>query len=168
VQYVLASKPEHQDRFPWPQLHVPASAREAWTLARELGVALAVGHFGPTGTTVMPLALANRIPAATIFHGYDVSKLLRDPVWVERYRGLAELGLHAVCISDAGRRRLRSIGWPARQIDVVHLGVDTARLVVPERPPRRPHEPIRLLMVARLVPKKGIDVAVRAMASLRA
>src|SRR5690606_30998947 len=104
-QHVIASRLEHQDRFPWPHVHLPGSARDAWALARELGVELAVGHFGPTGTTVMPLALANRIPAATIFHGYDVSMLLRDPVWVERYRGLADLGLHAICISDAGRRR---------------------------------------------------------------
>ncbi|HEX7085343.1 MAG TPA: glycosyltransferase [Vicinamibacterales bacterium] len=167
-QHVIASRLEHQDRFPWPRVHLPGSARDAWTLARELGVELAVGHFGPTGTTVMPLALANRIPAATIFHGYDVSMLLRDPVWVERYRGLADLGLHAICISEAGRRRLRAIGWPARQIDVIHLGVDTARIAITPGRPRLAHEPLRLLMVARLVPKKGVDVAVRAMAALKA
>lgn len=166
-QHVVASRVEHQDRFPWPHVHLPASARDAWALARERGVELAVGHFGPVGTTVMPLALANRIPAATIFHGYDVSMLLRDPVWVERYRGLADLGLHAICISDAGRRRLRAIGWPARQIDVIHLGVDTTRMAVSPRRPRLADEPIRLLMVARLVPKKGVDVAVRAMAGLK-
>jgi glycosyltransferase involved in cell wall biosynthesis len=167
-QHVFASRLEGADRFPWPNLHELRTPAEAWRLARALNVALAVGHFGPTGTTVVPLALANRIPAATIFHGYDVSMLLHDPVWLERYRALAQLGLHAICISDAGRRRLRAIGWPADQIEVVHLGVDTARMPVIARRPRRPDSPVRLLMIARLVTKKGVGVAIRAVAALRA
>jgi hypothetical protein len=117
----------------------------------------------------MPIALAVDRPAVTIFHGYDVSRLLQDPRWVERYRSVAEAGMQALCISEAGRRRLLDIGWPDTQIQVVHLGVDMTRFTFtpPERR-WRVEGPHRILMVARLVPKKGVHVALEAMRRLEA
>jgi colanic acid/amylovoran biosynthesis glycosyltransferase len=160
---VFASKVENLDRFPMDHLFTPCSPEEYWTLARRERVELIVGHFGPLGVNAMPIALMNGLPAVTIFHGYDVSMALREPHWVERYRTLAALGMHGLCISDAGRRRLVAIGWPATQLTTIHLGVDTQRFHYRPRVRDGARSPVRLLMVARLVAKKGVDVAIRAL-----
>jgi hypothetical protein len=94
---------------------------------------------------------------------------LRDERWVERYRAVSKAGMQALCISEAGRQRLLEIGWPPGQMHVIHLGVDTSRFAF--APPAirwKPHAPRRVLMVARLVSKKGVDVALRAMRRLEA
>ena len=75
--------------------------------------------------------------------------------------------MHALCISDAGRREPARHRLARIPIDVIHLGVDTdgAAFVPPaERWPARPR---RILMVARLVEKKGVEVALDAMRRLR-
>lgn len=164
---VFCSQAENVDRFPVDHLFTPRSAEEYWTLARRERVELIVSHFGPLGTTGMPMALMTDLPAVTIFHGYDVSMTLGEPHWVERYRTLAALGMHGLCISDAGRRRLAAIGWPATQLTTIHLGVDTQRFRYRPRARDGARSAARLLMVARLVPKKGVDVAIRAVRLVR-
>lgn len=164
---VFASQAENIERFPVDRLFTPRSPEEYWTFARRERVELVVSHFGPLGTTGLPMALMNDLPAVTIFHGYDVSMALGEPHWVERYRTLAALGMHGLCISDAGSRRLASIGWPATQLTTIHLGVDTQRFRYRPRDRHGAGSTVRLLMVARLVAKKGVDVAIRAVRLVR-
>jgi glycosyltransferase involved in cell wall biosynthesis len=164
---VLATTLENVQHFPLPTVVVPRSEEHAWALARQVHARAVVCHFGPQATLGMTIALAIDRPAVTIFHGYDISRLLRDRVWVERYRAVASLGMQALCISDAGRQKLIDIGWPASQIDVVHLGVDTTRFTFVPPSERWPARARRILMVARLVEKKGVDVALDAMKRLR-
>ena len=165
--HIVASAIENLQHFPLANVSVPEPEDRAWSLAKAIDARAVVCHFGPQATMGMPIALAIDRPAVTIFHGYDISRLLRDRRWVERYRAVAALGMHALCISDAGRERLRSIGWPERQLHVVRLGVDSKRFAF--RPPSErwsTHGPRRILMVARLVEKKGVHVALEAMLEL--
>lgn len=69
------------------------------------------------------------------------------------------------CISHWHRELYRSIApLEVDRLPIVRCGVD----VPPERPrAERPAGPIRLVTVARLVEKKGIDVLVRALGALR-
>lgn len=167
--HVVASRVEHLTHFPLDHVHVPEPEERAWTLARSIDARTIVCHFGPQATMGMPIALAVDRPAVTLFHGYDLSRLLRDRRWVERYRAVARLGMQALCISGAGRQRLLDIGWPASQIEVIRLGVDAARFTF--RPPSvrwGSRGPRRILMVARLVEKKGVHVALDALRRLRA
>ena len=167
--HVIAASLENIGQFPLPSVHVSRSPERPWGLARELNPSAIVCHFGPQATTGMSIALALNRPAATIFHGYDVSRLLRDPRWVERFRAVCAGGMQALCISHAGRSRLIEIGWSAAQIDVIHLGVDTKRFAfVPPVTRWGPGRSRRILMVARLVPKKGVDVALDAIRRLKA
>jgi glycosyltransferase involved in cell wall biosynthesis len=166
--HVVASGLENVEHFPLPTVVVPQPEEEAWTLARQIDARAVVCHFGPQATLGMTIALSIDRPAVTIFHGYDISRLIRDRVWVERYRAVAALGMQALCISHAGRRALLDIGWPASQIDVIHLGVDTTRFALVPPAERWPTtRPRRILMVARLVDKKGVVVALEAMRLLR-
>ena len=131
---MVAAAIENLQHFPLADVSVPEPEERAWACARAVGARAVVCHFGPQATMGMPIALAIDRPAVTIFHGYDISRLLRDKRWVERYRAVAALGMQALCISDAGRERLRfEIGWPAAADHVVHLGVDSKRFAF--RPP---------------------------------
>lgn len=165
--HVVATSLENIQHFPLTTVVVPRPEEKAWTLAKEVDARAVVCHFGPQATLGMTIALAIDRPAVTIFHGYDISRLLQDRVWVERYRAVASLGMHALCISNAGRQKLIDIGWPASQIDVIHLGVDTARFAFVPPSKRWPTTPRRVLMVSRLVEKKGVPVALDAMRRLR-
>ena len=165
--HVVATALENVQHFPLTTLTVPQPEEQAWALAKQVHAQAVVCHFGPQATLGMTIALAIDRPAVTIFHGYDISRLLRDRVWVERYQAVASLGMQALCISHAGRQKLIDIGWPASQIDVIHLGVDTNRFTFVPPAERWPTRPRRILMVARLVEKKGVDVALAAMRQLR-
>jgi colanic acid/amylovoran biosynthesis glycosyltransferase len=166
--HVMATALENVQHFPLTTVVVPQPEEQAWVLAKQLDARAVICHFGPQATLGMTIALAIDRPAMTIFHGYDISRLLRDRVWVERYRAVASLGMQALCISDAGRQKLIEIGWPGSQIDVIHLGVDTTQFAFVPPAERWPvSRPTRILMVARLVEKKGVDVALDAMRRLR-
>lgn len=166
--HVVASAIENLQHFPLANVSTPEPEERAWELAQAVDARAVVCHFGPQATMGLPIALAINRPAVTIFHGYDISRLLRDKRWIERYRAVAALGMHALCISEAGRERLRSIGWPTSQLHVVRLGVDSTRFAfTPPSERWSPRGPRRILMVARLVEKKGVHVALDAMQTLR-
>jgi colanic acid/amylovoran biosynthesis glycosyltransferase len=166
--HVVATALENVHHFPMTTLAVPRPEERAWTLARQVGARAIVCHFGPQATLGMTIALAIDRPAVTLFHSYDISRLLRDRVWIDRYLAVADLGMQALCTSHAGRQRLIEIGWPASQIDVIHLGVDTHRFAFAPPSQRWPvtTRPRRILMVGRLVEKNGIDAALDAMRRL--
>ncbi len=164
--HIFTTATENLDLFPLQGLTVANAEEDFAALARREDIDLVVGHFGPCGMTAMQVGLLNDIPSVTIFHGYDVSMLLRDDRWVERYRTLFDFGTHLVSVSEAGRERLIDIGCPADKVSTVHLGVDVARFACRRQRSRRRH-PRRILMIARLTEKKGVDTAIRALAKAR-
>lgn len=173
THHVVAASLENLDVFPLASVQAPVPEATVWPAVRDLGVDGVVCHFGPQCTMGMPIAMMLGVPIVTVFHGYDISRLLQDRVWVERYRACFEAGMRALCISDAGRRKLLDIGCPPTQVDVIRLGVDTRRFTFKPPSSRWPaswtdDRPLRLLSVARLVPKKGMHVALAASALLDA
>ncbi len=125
-------------------------------------------HFGPNGLRVLELQSLGvlRGPLVTTFHGYDMSAYVQQQS-PGVYRELFAKGARFLPISDAWRRRLVELGCPAERITVHRMGIEIARL--PVRPPDAPWPhggPLRLLSVARLVEKKGIEYGIRAVAVL--
>lgn len=125
-------------------------------------------HFGPVGN--LGLALRNtgflRGPLYTTFHGFDMSVHLRR-VGEDAYARLLRSGDGFLPISQFWRERLIELGAPVGRIAVHHMGVDCGRL--PFRARTAPAGgPVRLLSVARLVEKKGLDCAIRAVAAATA
>jgi colanic acid/amylovoran biosynthesis glycosyltransferase len=165
--HVVATAVENVQHFPLSTLVVTQPEEQAWALAGQINARVVVCHLGPQAMLGMTTALAIDRPAVTIFHGYDVSRLVRDQVWIERYRAVARLGMHALCTSHAVRRNLIDIGWPASQVEVIHLGVDTDRFAFVPPEERWLVRPRRILMVASLVERKGVTVALDAMRRLR-
>jgi glycosyltransferase involved in cell wall biosynthesis len=66
------------------------------------------------------------------------------------------------------RFNVERVGLPADKVEVVHYGLDSAPPAWGENPPVLLPEGARVLLaICRLVPQKGVDVAIRALADLR-
>ena len=137
----------------------------------ERDVALLHAHFGVEGVYAVPTARALRIPLVTTLHGFDVtvtkSKLLasRKPSWVTYVTGRGDLfryGTVFVCVSEHIRRCAQEWGYPADRLVVLPIGVDVDAIQ-----PAAPVDVPRVLHIARLVPKKGTEVLLRAFAAAR-
>ncbi|HXK21838.1 MAG TPA: glycosyltransferase, partial [Myxococcota bacterium] len=150
----------------WPHrrargFRLAAGLRDA--LVSEIrGADALIAHYGPTGVQFLSVALLAQRPYAVYFHGYDVGRVLADDPLA--YETLFRSGASLLTNSDFLRERLVGAGASPERVCVVPLGVDprVAQAV------REPASPPRLLTIARLVPKKGLEDALRAFARLRA
>lgn len=141
---------------------MPFTSREF----RRRGVALVHAHFGKDGWLASSLAGKSRdIPLVVSFYGRDASAVLRIPVWRRRYEGLFEAADRILVLSDHMKGMLESAGCPAGSILVHSFGIDL-RVFRFERRSLPSSGPKRLLFVGRLVPKKGLHTALRAMTML--
>jgi colanic acid/amylovoran biosynthesis glycosyltransferase len=121
-------------------------------------------HFGPVGQS---FRFARRLwgaPLVVSFHGYDFS------TWPKREGTKAYCSLFqevdlVTVHTDFAERRLRDLGCPARLLRRLECGIDLAEFTF--RPRQAPADrPVRLLTVARIVEKKGIEFSIRAVAHL--
>ena len=152
----------------------PRWGRDGWSLralyrtarfARFGDVDVVVCHFGPNGLRALPM-LGRREKLVTFFHGYDLSSVVRH-FGVAYYRALFRRGDLFVAVSERFRRRLIELGCDSSRVVVHPTGVQLERF-----PPREPRPlgadgVIRMLSVGRLVPKKGIEDAIEAVAAWR-
>ena len=85
-------------------------------------------------------------------------------------RALAMRTRRVIAISEAVRRfNVEQVGLPAGKVEVVHYGLDELPAPWAENPPLPFGDDARVLLcIARLVPQKGVDVAVRALPAIRA
>jgi len=99
-------------------------------------------------------------PYSTGAHAYDIYEHGGDWWLREKLR-------HAKFIhtsTEAAKRELLDRDVPTEKIRVIRRGLDTFPAFKPLRSPRRP---LRLLSIARLVPKKGLDHQLRIYAALQ-
>ncbi|MCB9478260.1 MAG: glycosyltransferase [Deltaproteobacteria bacterium] len=132
--------------------------------ARARNIDLIHAHFGTSGYHALPAKRAVGRPLITSFYGQDLFETCAQGKWKRRYARLFAEGDLFLALSESMRRDLIELGCPVEKIRIYRLGIDLTDFAVVERPPtERP----RLLCVARLVEKKGIDVLIRAFAELR-
>jgi glycosyltransferase involved in cell wall biosynthesis len=83
-------------------------------------------------------------------------------------RGLTRLASRVVTITDSLRRFVvEQVGLPAEKVQTIHYGMDDLPQPWGENPPDDVPDGVRVLLaVSRLTRQKGVDVAVRALASL--
>jgi colanic acid/amylovoran biosynthesis glycosyltransferase len=118
-------------------------------------------HFGPNGVRAVRLRDRGLIqgPIITSFYGYDVGRR-----WTcEGYGQLFEKGDLFTALSEEMRRRLIAMGCPADRLVIHPLGVDIEKF---SPRPRVAGKQMEILTVARLVPKKGVEFGLRAVAAL--
>ncbi|HED13223.1 MAG TPA: colanic acid biosynthesis glycosyltransferase WcaL [Gammaproteobacteria bacterium] len=121
-------------------------------------------HFGPNGLRASWYRDAGLIdgPLVAVFHGFDLSSYLRiaDEHVYDRLFSNGDLFLP---ISRFWQNKLQALGCPAEKLEVHHVGIDCDQFVFQSRT-RTVDEPTVLISVARLVEKKGIEYAIRALA----
>lgn len=122
-------------------------------------------QFGPLGHIAVRLRQLGLWHGAVVtsFRGYDATKLLRERP--TRYREVFREAEMLLPVSDALRRTLLAHGADPARTRVHRSGIDCGAFACTARR-RGPGEPIRVLSIARLVPKKGIDDAIRAIGRL--
>lgn len=120
-------------------------------------------HFGNNGLRAAAYLRAGVLQGnlVTTFHGFDVSRVLaRDP---RAYSPLFATGQLFLPISEHWRKQLIAMGCPAEKTFVHRMGIDCRRFPIATRISR---EVVKLVSVARLVEKKGLEYALRAVAEL--
>ncbi len=135
-----------------------------YKLCRRERPAVLHAHFGLDGYRLLGLARHTRLPLVVSFYGHDVSRLPDEPGWRRRYRRLARQGTRFIAATDFMKRQLSMLGFPEAKIDVVRFGLDLRAF--PFR--LRTRAGLRLLLIGRLVEKKGHRTALEAVAHLRA
>ncbi|MEM7228768.1 MAG: glycosyltransferase [Planctomycetota bacterium] len=121
-------------------------------------------HFGPNGvrgTFLRDVGLLNG-PLLTTFHGYDMTRTVRG-AGRNAYEHLFATGDRFLPISEHWLERLLDLGAPASRTIVHHMGIDPTQFTYTPRL-RDDTSPTKILSIARLVDKKGIEYAIRAIA----
>lgn len=124
-------------------------------------------HFGANGVLAANLRTIGVLDGSlvTTFHGADVTRQIaeRGSAYYARLFSDGELFL---TVSDLFKQRLTLAGCDASRIKVHHVGIDCARFAF--RTPSSTHaSSLSLLSIGRLVEKKGIEIAIQAVALLR-
>lgn len=124
-------------------------------------------HFGNNGLKGMELRDIGAIQGklCTTFHGLDISGHLQK-FGNRLYDTLFEKGDFFLAISEYWRDRLIKLGCKEKKIAVHRMGIDCQKFSFR---PRQAHNDsiVRLVTIARLVEKKGVEYGIQAVAKLR-
>jgi glycosyltransferase involved in cell wall biosynthesis len=156
--------------------HMPelaAGLAERW---RDRPVDIAHAHFWMSGmaTTAAARALPVRVPVLQTFHALGVVKRRHQgaadtspPYRVEVEQRLLEDTDHVIATCTDEVRELRELGLRSGRASVIPCGVDTSRFR-PDAPGTTPArtQRHRLIAVGRLVPRKGFETLVQALAKV--
>lgn len=122
-------------------------------------------HFGPVANSFRFARQLFRAPLCVSFHGYDFSTLPRQE-GSNMYRRLFKTVDAVTVNSQYTRGQVEKLGCPPGLLHLLPVGLDPAQFPFRERC-RKLAEPVRLLTVARLVPIKGHEYVIQAVAQLR-
>ncbi len=120
-------------------------------------------HWGPEAMMVSPTCQRLRLPLLVHFHGYDASRLIAEPVYVDNLRGLFSRMQLALTVSENMRQRILSLGCPPEKILTHYTGVPEAYFL--DAPRVRRGKLFLMLQVGRLEPGKGHQHALRVLAA---
>jgi colanic acid/amylovoran biosynthesis glycosyltransferase len=123
-------------------------------------------HFGSRGNLVILLSELGLIKGkiVTTFYGKDVTKAPKNG-GRDIYKNLFLKGDLFLVLSNTMREQIADLGCGIDKIKIHHLGIDLRRFRTISNHPVKDGA-IMLLSVGRLVEKKGIEFAIRAVAAL--
>lgn len=121
-------------------------------------------HFGPIGSAFRFCRQLWKAPMVVTFHGYDFSTYPLQhgkDVFAPLFRTADLLTVN----SRYAGQRLQEIGCATGKLRELHMGVDASEYTFRERA-YAAGQPVRLITVARLTEKKGLEYSLRAFASV--
>jgi len=123
-------------------------------------------HFGPSGNHAITLkdlrAITGKI--ITTFHGYDLTSYVKTHGG-QIYRRLFEKGDLFLPISDRWKEKLIRLGCREDKTVVHRMGIDIEKFKFCQRTAGN-DTPLKILTVARLVEKKGVEYGIKAVAKV--
>jgi colanic acid/amylovoran biosynthesis glycosyltransferase len=123
-------------------------------------------HFGPNGKLGIRLKELGvfRGKIVTVFHGYDITKHLKEN-GRDVYMKLFQEGDLFLPVSENWKKELISLGCSESKITVHRMGVDIKKYKFIEAKSSRNNK-TRIISIARFVEKKGIRYGVEAVGSI--
>jgi colanic acid/amylovoran biosynthesis glycosyltransferase len=124
-------------------------------------------HFGYHGIRGMLLRETGvlRGKLVTTFHGFDITSGLKK-TGPKFYSFLFEKGDLFLPISERWKQRLIELGCDEKKIQVHRMGIDCRRFAFKPRMPE-PGGRFKIVTVARLMEKKGLEFGIKAVARLK-
>lgn len=184
---VIAEQLQNDDHFPWSSVYVPEEFMNPFAyrflqVARRLGSKwhprahheavrehnpiILHSHFGDRGWYDISFAQQYSMKHVVTFYGYDVSMLpVQRPYWKKRYKQLFQSADRFLCEGPFMAQSLVALGCPQEKITVQRLGVEIERIPYKRRKLRK-GEPLKILIAGSFREKKGIPVALEAIALL--
>jgi len=124
-------------------------------------------YFGNIGAQLLPLLRKPPVPIIVSFHGADAGVDLERPAYREAAREMLGLARLVLARSQALAERIVAMGCPREKIRIHRTGIPLERF--PFQPRTAPADGAwRLFQACRLIPKKGLDTALRAFAQFSA
>ena len=123
-------------------------------------------HFGDLSTSYLPVAISLKIPFITNFYGRDLSSKHIIDRNRSSYDWLFKKGTLFLVEGPCMTEKLVSLGCPREKILIQRIALDLSLYDFKKRTWDE-KRPIRLLFVGRLVEKKGLEFALRALARIR-
>ncbi len=120
-------------------------------------------HFGYDAYKLLEIARDTGIPLVTSFYGSDVSRLPSELFWKKRYKKLATNCTFFIAASEFMKSQLTKLGFPEEKIGTVRFGLDLKEFSSHSNKPDQKN----IMMVGRLVEKKGFEYAIRSIAELK-
>jgi glycosyltransferase involved in cell wall biosynthesis len=121
--------------------------------AREFHGDIIHAHFGTTGVMVLPFIRATGLPPVVTFYGVDGSASLRIQRWRENFGEMFARMSRVIVLCDVVRDRLLAIGCPHDKLVVWNLPAGIEQY--PYQPRSTSSGPVRFMIAARFVEKKG-------------
>lgn len=118
-------------------------------------------HYGPNGNLAAFLKRIDpRARLVAVFHGYDYQMAVGE--YRDMYRDLFQTADLLMANSPSTRDKVIGLGAGPDSIRIHPMGIDPNRFPLRSRPAKSSADPLRILTVARYVPKKGLDYGIRA------
>lgn len=135
-------------------------------VSRQNNAKIVHSHFGYTAYHSAALVKRLGLRHFVTFYGVDMSALPRaDRRWRARYKKMFGMVDQVLCEGPHMAKEVHRLGCPQEKLRVHHLGVDLDLL--PFRPRQwRTSDPLRILVAASFREKKGIPLAIAAVARL--
>ncbi len=123
-------------------------------------------HYGPNGNLASFLKQVDPTSRlVAVFHGYDYQMAVGEGR--DMYRGLFQTADLLMANSPSTRDKVIGLGADPDSIRIHPMGIDPNRFPLRSRPPKSATDPLRILTVARYVPKKGLDFGIRAFRKIK-
>ncbi|KAB2877822.1 glycosyltransferase, partial [bacterium] len=145
----------------------------SWTFNHEFSgknINVIHAHFATGGVYMIPFSLRYKLPLVVSLHGKDVSLLISKDIYLPKYkfylnnyRKLFNVASLFLAASQDLKDIVVSCGCPEEKVIVYRLGIDLTKFTPKEHEVLNTH---KVVMVGRLVEKKGFEFGIRAFAKI--